>query len=331
MSALTTPASHARDAHDGAGSTGASPSGGRNPRRSATDAGRAPLWMVSPAGLVMILVIGLPIVFLVLTSFTDYNQRSLFTGAYSVVGLEQYQKIFTDPDFYHALVLTLVFTVALVAGSVLIGVAVSEMMTRLGTGMRYLVTVVLIFAWGMPNVASSVVWKWMFQPGYGVVNWLLARLRIFGDTTNLSWSNNMWLALACIWMLVVWQAVPFIALTTYAAQSQVDPAYLEAARIDGAGEFRIYFAVTLPFLRPTLLLITILSVIWDFNVFNQIWLVTQGGPGTSTATLGVWTYLTAFTNFKLGTGAAISVVTTLVLTALSAVYVRRLLRSGEDL
>ena len=191
MSALTTPASHARDAHDGAGSTGASPSGGRHPRRSATDAGRAPLWMVSPAGLVMILVIGLPIVFLVLTSFTDYNQRSLFTGAYSVVGLEQYQKIFTDPDFYHALVLTLVFTVALVAGSVLIGVAVSEMMTRLGTGMRYLVTVVLIFAWGMPNVASSVVWKWMFQPGYGVVNWLLARLRIFGDTTNLSWSNNM--------------------------------------------------------------------------------------------------------------------------------------------
>ncbi len=287
--------------------------------------------MVSPAGIVILVVVGAPIVFLIYTSFTNYSQKTLFTGRYSMVGFDQYTRIFSDMDFYRALGLTLWFTVALVAGSVVIGVLISELMMRLSTIMRYVVTIVLIFAWGMPNVASSQVWNWLFQPGYGVVNWLLARLRIFGDTTNLSWSNNMLLGLACIWLLVVWQAVPFIALTAYAAQSQIDPAYAEAARIDGAGEWRIYFSITLSFLRPTLLLITILSVIWDFNVFNQIWLVTQGGPGSSTATLGVWTYMTAFTNFKIGTGAAISVVTTLLLIALSGAYVRHLLRSGEDL
>lgn len=303
----------------------------RAPRPHSKQSRWAPLWLVSPAGIVMLLVIVAPIVFLVYTSFTDYDQRSLFTGAYNAVGLNQYTQVFSDPDFYRSLLLTLWFTVALVLGSVVIGVGVSELLTRLGSVMKYVVTVVLIFAWGMPNVASSQIWNWLFQPGYGVLNWLLAQLHVFGDTTDLSWSNNKWLALLCIWMLVVWQAVPFIALTTYAAQSQVDPAYREAARIDGASERRIYFSITLNFLKPTLLLITVLSIIWDFNVFNQIWLVTQGGPDNGTATLGIWSYLTAFNSFKIGTGAAISVVTTILLIILSSFYVRRLLRSGEDL
>jgi N,N'-diacetylchitobiose transport system permease protein len=322
--------STALDAGEG---VAAAPSGRRPraPRRHSTRSRWAPFWLLSPAGIVMIAVIVAPIVFLVVTSFTDYDQRSLFTGAYNSVGLDQYTQIFGDPAFYRSLGLTVCFTAALVAGSVLVGVAVSELLTRLGSVMKYVVTVVLIFAWGMPNVASSQVWNWLFQPGYGVVNWLITQLHVFGDQTSLSWANNTWLALACIWMLVVWQAVPLIALTTYAAQSQIDPAYREAARLDGASEWRIYFSITLNFLKPTLLLITVLSIIWDFNVFNQIWLVTQGGPNNGTATLGVWTYLTAFNSFKIGTGAAISVITTILLMIITGFYVRRLLRSGEDL
>lgn len=303
----------------------------RAPRPYSKQSRFAPLWLLSPAGIVMIALILAPIIFLLFTSFTDYNQRTLFTGAFSFVGVDQYAKIFVDPQFWWSLMITVVFTVALVGGSLVIGIGVSELLTRLGKVMRYIVTVALIFAWGMPNVASSQVWNWLFQPGYGVINWLLTQLRVFGDLTNLSWTNNTFLALLCIWMLVVWQAVPFIALTTYAAQTQVDPAYIDAARIDGASEPRIYFSIVLNFLKPTLLLIAVLSIIWDFNVFNQIWLVTQGGPNNSTATLGIWTYLTAFTNFKIGAGAAISVVTTVLLLIFTGFYIRSLLRSGEDL
>ena len=115
----------------------------------------------------------------------------------------------------------------------------------------------------------------------------------------------------------MWQAVPFIALTLYAAQTQVAQEYIEAARLDGANEWRIYWNVTIPFLRPTLMLMTILSVIWDFNVFNQIWLITQGGPNDATMTLGVYTYMNAFVSFDLGNGAAIAIVTTLILGAAS--------------
>ncbi|GAA2532293.1 carbohydrate ABC transporter permease [Winogradskya humida] len=289
------------------------------------------MWLLSPAGLVLAVVTLAPIGFLVFTSFTDYNQRTLFTGVYSGVGFAQYSELLGSGAFWVSLLRTVIFTVAMVAGSVLIGMGVSHLLTRLGRAWRYTVTVVLIVAWAMPNVASSLVWNWMFQPGYGVINWLLGQLRIFGDTAGLNWAQDPALAYVSIWLLIVWQAVPFIALTLNAAETQVPPEYQEAARLDGAGELAVYRMITLQHLRPTLLLVTILSVIWDYNVFNQIWLVSRGGPGDATSTLGVFTYKTAFVGFRIGQGAAISVVTTLLLLGLTAFYIRNLLKSGEDL
>lgn len=291
----------------------------------------APAWLLSPAGIVILTLIGAPIAFLVFTSFTDYSQRSLFTGEFSGVGFDQYVSIFTNPDFWWSVWLTLIFTATMVAGSMVVGMAVSQLLTRMSSRMRYVVTVALILAWAMPNVASSVVWNWLFQPGYGVINWLMTQTHVFGDMTNVNWAQSPTLAYAAIWLLIVWQAVPFIALTLYAAQSQVPAEYFEAARLDGAGEWRIYRTVTLVFLRPTILLFTILSIIWDFNVFNQIWLVSQGGPGNATSTLGIFTYKEAFVSFHLGEGAAIAVVTTVMLMALTAFYIRALIRSGEEL
>ncbi|MDL9978984.1 carbohydrate ABC transporter permease [Microbacterium sp. ASV49] len=304
----------------------------RDPRPSRRPRTRvAPLLMLSPAGLVMIALIAVPIGLLVLFSFTDANARTVISGAYNSVGIDNYSKIVDDPAFWAALWRSIWFTVAMVLGSVVIGMALANLLTRLGTVMRYVLTIALIFAWAMPTVASSQVWKWLFQPGYGVVNWLLTQLRIFGDMTQVNWAANTWLGFLCIWLLIVWQAVPFIALTVYAAQTQVDPTYYEAARLDGAGEWRVYRAVTLPFIAPSLILITILSVIWDFNVFNQIWLVTQGGPDGTTSNLGVFTFMQAFVSFKIGYGAAITVITTLILLIITGFYIRRLLRSGEDL
>ena len=287
--------------------------------------------LFAPAGLVLIALVLVPLIFLVLTSFTDFNRRSLFTGAYNSVGLSQYTQIFGDQQFWMALLRTFGLTAALVAGSMGIGMAVAEMMLRIGSVLRYVVTVVMILAWAMPNVASSLVWNWLFSPGYGVINWMLTQLRIFGDVTNLAWSNNTWLAFTSIWLLIVWQAVPFLAMTIYASRTQLDESVLEAAALDGAGPVRAYWSMIVPLMRPTLVLVGLLSVIWDFNVFNQIWLVSQGGPGNSTSTLGVWTYKRAFVGFDLGQGAAISVVTTIILLGITSLYIRRLLRSGEDL
>jgi N,N'-diacetylchitobiose transport system permease protein len=291
----------------------------------------APFWLLTPAGLVILAVLVAPIIYLVYTSFTDSNQRTLFTGAYNSVGLANYLALLGNGDFWWSLIRTVLFTAAMVIGSIAIGTGMSHLLTRLATPMRYITTVVLIFAWAMPNVASSLVWKWLFQPGYGVINWMLTQLHVFGDMTNVDWSNNAFLSYLSIWLLIVWQAVPFIALTLYAAETQIPTELKEAARLDGASELKVYRIITLTFLKPTLLLVTILSVIWDYNVFNQIWLVSQGGPDNATSTLGVFTYKTAFVGFQLGQGAAISVVTTLILLLLTVFYIRNLIRSGEDL
>jgi N,N'-diacetylchitobiose transport system permease protein len=291
----------------------------------------APLWLLSPAGLVLIGLTAAPIVLLVLTSFTDYGRRSLFTGRFANVGLSQYTKILQDPDFLSSLVRTLVFTAALVVGSVAIGMAMSHLMTRLGRLLRTVVTVVLVFAWAVPNVASAMVWSWLFQPGYGVVNWFATKLQVFGDMSQTNWVQDPILVYVAIWLLVVWQAVPFIALTLYAAESQQPAEYLEAARLDGASEWNVYRRLTVSYLKPTLMVTTMLSIIWDFNVFNQIWLLSQGGPDNGSTTLGVWTYKTAFVGFNIGEGAAIAVVTTVLLMGFTAFYIRNLLRSGEDL
>ena len=306
--------------------TPSSPAPMRRARRSLT-----PLWLLTPAGIVIIALILVPVGFLIFTSFTNFNQRTLFTGELSFVGISQYFTIFASVDFWWALARTIVFTAAMVAGSVFIGMGIAQLLTRLGSVVKYILTIVLILAWAMPNVASAQVWKWLFQPGYGVINWLLTQTHLFGNVLNVNWPQNASLAFLCVWLLVVWQAVPFIALTLYAAQSQVSQEYVEAARLDGANEWRIYWNVTIPFLRPTLMLMTLLSVIWDFNVFNQIWLVSQQGPDDATNTLGVYTYTQAFVGNDYGNGAAIAIVTTIILAILSAFYIRSLLRSGEDL
>jgi N,N'-diacetylchitobiose transport system permease protein len=289
-----------------------------------------PAILLTPAGLVIAALTLVPIGYLVFTSFTDYDKRTLFTGAYNVVGFQQYADVLSSADFWAALVRTVLFTGAMVAGSVVIGMGVSQLMLRLGSVVRYLVTIVLIVAWAMPNVATSKVWVWLFQPGYGVIPWLITKLHVFGDVTQKDFTNSFWGALVIIWLLVVWQAVPFIALTLYAAQTQIDQSMIEAARIDGASEWRVYLSITLPFLRPTLGLMTILSIIWDFNVINQIILVAGVQVLRPIATLGVWSYLTAFASSDVGTGAAIAVITMILLLGITSIYIRNLLKSGEE-
>jgi N,N'-diacetylchitobiose transport system permease protein len=294
--------------------------------------GRATPWLLlTPSALAILLVTIAPIGYLIWVSVTNYNQRGLFTGAFEYVGLEQYTTTLGSSEFWMSLLRTGAMTGAMVGLSVVLGVGFAQLLARLGAPMRVALSVVLVLVWAMPTVATSLVWTWLFQPGYGVVNWILTQLRVFGDLTDTDWASSPSLAFTSIVILVVWQAVPFIALTLYAALSQMPGEWAEAARVDGASEWRLWWSVTLPYLRPTLLLVSILSLIWDFNVFNQIWLVSQGGPDDATSTLGVYAYKTAFVGFEVGHGAAISVLTTVLLAGLSAVYVRRLIRSGEEL
>lgn len=290
-----------------------------------------PYGLLLPAAAVLALVLGYPLVRLVVISCQDYGLRSLFTGVAGWAGLDNYAAVLASPELGPVLVRSIGFCAALVIGTLVIGLGVALLMGRLGHRMRAAVMFALIAAWAVPNVASTLVWHWLFQPVYGVVNWLLTQLRVFGDLTQHDWTTSAFSAFTLVWLLVVWQSVPFVALTLHAGLSQIPRSYYEAAAIDGAGPVRVFATITLPFLRPVLGLVTILSVIWDFTVFNQIWILTQGGPEQQTTTLGIWTFTTAFSRNSFGQGGAIAVVSVVLLLALTGVYVRRLVRSGENI
>jgi ABC-type sugar transport system permease subunit len=318
----------------GSGSSGAQPpvrpSGRLSSRRKGWLATRAPLALFAPAGILLLALVIVPLVRMLVISFQDYGLRAIFTGQASFNGIANYVATFADGSFWPVLLRTFWLTAAMVLGTVVIGAAVAQLLTRLGVVMRTAVSIVLVLAWAMPNVASTRVWEWMFQPFYGVINWVITKMGIFGDHMQDNWSSHPGQAYSIVLSLIIWQAVPFVALTVYAAQTQIAPEYYEAASLDGASEWRMYRSITVPSIVPTLVLVTILSVIWDYNVFNQIWLLTQGGPTESTTTLGVWTFVQSFVSGAYGKGAAIAVVSTVILGAVTAYYIRRLVRSGEE-
>lgn len=300
----------------------------RPPRREARS---LPYLLLLPATAVLALVLGYPLTRLGVISLQDYGLRSLFTGQVGWAGLANYRAIRDDPQLVPVLLRTAGFCAALVAGTLAVGLGVALLMTRLGPVMRRAVTFCLIASWAMPPVAGTLVWQWLFEPVYGVVNWGLTRTGLFGDLSQHDWTSSPLSAFTLVWLLVVWQSVPFVGLTLYAGLSQIPRSYYEAAALDGAGSWARFRVITLPFLRPILALVTILSVIWDFNVFTQIWILTQGGPNQGTTTLGIWSFTKAFSSNSFGQGAAVAIVSVLLLLVLTFAYVRRLVRSGEEL
>lgn len=304
---------------------------GSRPRLRAGTASLTPLLLFLPAGIVLLAAVGFPLGRLVVSSFQDFGLKSLFLGETEWVGFQNYTDIFTSADFGPVLARSFAFTAACLVLTVGLGMVMSELMMRLNKPVRTLLSVALILAWAIPTVTATLIWQWLFQPPYGVVNWLITQLRVFGDFTDHNWLTTASDAWVMVTLLVVWQGAPFIAFTLYAGQSQIPREYYEAAMLDGAGTLRMYAAVTLPFLRPIIYLVSILTIIWRFNVFNQVWILTKGGPEGGTTTLGIWSFRQAFASSSYGTGAAIAVVTATILMLMTAFYVRRLVRSGEQL
>ncbi|KIF77537.1 hypothetical protein QR77_34215 [Streptomyces sp. 150FB] len=298
-------------------------------RRGAGKARMLPFALIAPAVVALLLIQGYPLVRLLVLSTQDFGPRSLFTGQADFVGLDNFTKIFSDADFRGVLLRTVVFTVLCVAFLMVLGFLLSHLLMGVSAWVRVVTTVCLVLVWAMPMVAATLVWQWMYQPQYGVANWLLTKLRVFGDLTAYDWFSHPTQALGLIILLTVWKGLPFVALTMFAARGQISESLYEAARLDGANTFQTFRHITIPLMRPVLAILTILEVIWSVNSFTPIWVLTQGGPDGQTTTLGVYAYITAFSRNDYGSGASIAVVTVLILAVFSIAYVRKLSAQGE--
>src|SRR5262245_7323190 len=244
------------------------------------------------------------------------------------VGWQNFETVLTDSTFWQVVLNTVVFTVTAVALSMFISLAVALLMRRVSGWARIVLTISLVFVWAVPTIVATQVFAWLFDSDFGVINALIDKLPgVYFQ--NHSWFSTSLQGWFVITTLVLWGAIPFLALTLYAGLTQVPLELVEAATIDGANSWQVLRSVLLPVLRPLLVIATTLSAIWDFNVFNQIFALRNTQPEKSYWTIGIYAYEKAFAQSDYNTGATISLLTMVLLLAVMVFYVRQMIKIGE--
>ena len=276
------------------------------------------------------LILGYPLYYLVRLSLQQYGLFELIRHKGIGVGLANYRSVLHDQIFWHTLVRTIVFTAANVVLTMALGLLVALLLVRVSKPVRLLLSSGLVLVWSMPVVVAVQVWYWMTNFENGVVNYVLTQLHL-GSFEQHDWYASTFSQLSMVTLLIVWGALPFVAITLYAALAQVPNDLLEAASVDGAGAWMKFRDITLPILRPILLILTSLSIIWDFGVFTQPYLlIGQSKVTPGNFLMSIYLFEEGYFKSDYGRGAAISLLMLAIVGVLSIVYVRRMVRIGVE-
>lgn len=290
----------------------------RRPRRALT-----PALLLVPTGVVLLAIIGWPLLQLIVISFQEFGRAQVFGAPAPFVGFANYTAVLTDSMFWAVLGRSFGFAAVNVVLAMLLGTLVAVLMTKLSRSFRLLVSIGLLLAWAMPALTAVVVWGWMFDTQFGVINYLLSLLPGV-DMIGHSWLIDPLSFFGVATVIVTWQSVPFVAFTIYAGLTQVPYEVLEAASLDGAGGLARFRLIVFPYLKSIFLVVTILQIIWDLRVFTQIYALQGiGGIREQTSTIGVYIFQTSLGTGDFGTGGAIAVILVIVMMTISVYYVRK--------
>jgi arabinogalactan oligomer/maltooligosaccharide transport system permease protein len=296
---------------------------------------------IAPAMLGMVVLVFFPFAYGITLSFTDanlYNSSQPITDVW--VGLRNYVEILGDfnlarhaadgslvfnyLNFYYTLFFTILWTVTNVTIGVTVGLGLALALNVPNLKLRPVYRVLLILPWAMPNYITALIWKGMFHQQFGVVNHVI---RMFGGQ-GLAWFDSPTTSFLTALATNGWLSFPFMMVVSLGALQSIPGELYEAARVDGADRWQQFTAITLPALKPALVPAIILSVVWTFNMFNIIYLVTDGEPGSSTEILVTQAYKFAFQRYRYGYAAAYSTVIFGILLMYSLVQ-NRLSRATE--
>lgn len=241
------------------------------------------------------------------------------------VGLQNFREVVTGYYFWRSLWSTAVFAVMAVLAVTLYGLGTALLLNQAVAGSAVLKVVVLL-PWAIPAVISGIIWRWIFDGDYGVLNGLL--LATGAVTRYVPWLSDTITARLCMVVAHVWKQGPLAAVFLLAALQVIPSAIYDAAHIDGAGRWKAFRFVTLPYLRATLALVLIYETIVAIATFDLVYVMTGGGPADATAIIGWYAYTEIFRFLNLGHGAALAIILAVLLLALVGVYLRAL-RSEE--
>jgi multiple sugar transport system permease protein len=289
---------------------------GRSRRISFRVRNITPYLCLLPTALLIVGILFIPVIRTFSSAFSEFNEIGMPVGW---SGFENFRFLFADPVFPQIIRQTIIWTVAITVIATPMSVAAAFILNRPFRG-RLLARMIIFAPWAVSFVYVAIVWKFIFDPFFGHFNAVLGWFNL--DTVSTPWLGQPNSAFAAVIWVGILLTIPFTTIVTLAALQSVPEDVIDAARIDGASGWRLTRDVTIPLIQPVLMVATLVNIIYIFNSFPIIWVMTGGGPVNSTDTIVTYLYKVTFSNNQYGEGAALSVLSFVILMASSLIYVR---------
>lgn len=292
---------------------------------------RTPYFLLIPAVAILLFGMGYPVIWQVVTSFQKYGALQQLGGkAPEFVWFDNFIAVATSPTFWEVAVRSIIFCIVTAVITVVIGLGLAMLMSKVPSGVRITLQISLLLAWAMPVVAAMTVWIWLFDRRRGVVNYLL-NLIPGVDMHQFNWIGGEPIVFFFVASVIVtWMSVPFVAFSSYAGLTQVSGEVIEACQLDGASGWQRLRYILLPMIRPVIMIVLLLNLIWDLRVFTQITMLQDAGSSSSSYDLlGTYIYKMGVAGLNFGQGAAMAIFVLALTIALSWFYIRSLLKEDE--
>ena len=255
--------------------------------------------LLAPAMIVLVALTAFPTVYMFVAAFVKFDASAPLNSKFA--GIDNFLRLFTDDKFHNALINTAVFSIVAVTLELVLGLGFALLVDTYIRRANFIKTL-LILPMMMPTIVVAITWKLMYQPQFGVINDLLGRIGV----PPLLWAASVKTAMPSIILIDIWEWTPFIFLMCLAGLASLPQEPFEAAELDGASAFQKFRDLTLPFLKPVIVVTLLLRTMDAFRLFDQVYVLTLGGPAGATETLSFYLYKVTFRFFDIGYAAAIS-------------------------
>ncbi|MDT8303438.1 MAG: sugar ABC transporter permease [Sedimentisphaerales bacterium] len=268
--------------------------------------------LISPTFLVIIGLLGFPLIYAIIQSF---QKVTVYEPAGTFIGIENYLEAFADPNFLGSILRSFIFVTASLSGALVIGLMIAMLLNREIPGRRILRALILL-PFIVSEVSVGVIWQWMFSPQLGIINHLFRFLSL----PTIRWFSDPGWAMFAIIFTNIWRLTPFAVLVLLAGLQSIDRNYYEAAYIDGGSHWQVFSMITIPMIKPMMLVTVVYLSFASFNQFATVFALTGGGPGRATEVMALYMYRTAFQHFNWGYGSALAVLLFIINVGLSMTY-----------
>ena len=283
-----------------------------------------PYVWISPSIILMSIFIGIPIFYVFKMSMSKITKAGQIKG---FIGFENFSDVLGTPAFGLVLKNTVVWTICVVVLSTVLGFILALLLNNEFKG-RKIARAIVVFPWATTLVIQASVWNFIINTDYGALNTLLKNLGII--SSNINWTPTPEAYFAWEIACGIFVTIPFVCFTTLSGLQSIDNSLYEAATVDGANYWQKLFRITIPLVKPSLTVATVLNIIYVFNSFPIVWIMTKGDPANRTDTLVTYLYKLAFYNGKQGQAAAVSVIGFLILLVCASIYMFSTLKKGDD-